>query len=540
MRASAFSGLSKIALVVAVSGLGAACSSDIARFDENPFRSQQVASAPQRHETVASVPTTRVDRAPLTPANDFVVAQPPARQDSVERSPVESSPFGANSDPGLTTGSVAQRPGFGSSNPPTPAVRQMAMSRTGEPPANSGRGGWSAAGGTSIRANSGDTVETLSRRYGVPGSAIAQANNLSPGQSLSAGQAVVIPTYSMGLNAQTAGTAPARPAEPMRTQVEAPRQATAPRPAPRQIATVQPTRTDAATAPVPPARMNWQAGAQANNRPAAAPAPARPQAARPASHTVVMGESLTSIATKYGVTRQQLASANSVPLDRPVRIGQTLRLPGAPAATAQRDHAQRAVAQARNTPAGQRADQQFTGSIAPTAPTARQAPAERPTAPVQAQAPAPAAPAPAPAAEAPATPPARTEQAAAPAASADPQFRWPVRGRVISNFRPGSSDGIKLSVPEGTPIKAAEDGVVAYAGSELRGYGNLVLVRHSNGFVTAYAHNSDIKVRRGEQVRRGQTIASAGQTGNVNSPQLHFEIRRGATPVDPMTFLGAN
>ena len=115
-----------------------------------------------------------------------------------------------------------------------------------------------------------------------------------------------------------------------------------------------------------------------------------------------------------------------------------------------------------------------------------------------------------------------------------------MRGRVIANFRPGSSDGIRLSVPEGTPIKAAEDGVVAYAGSELRGYGNLVLVRHSNGFVTAYAHNSDIRVRRGEQVRRGQTIAAAGQTGNVNSPQLHFEIRRGATPVDPMTYLGSN
>lgn len=551
MRASAFSGLSKIALVVAVSGLGAACSSDIARFDENPFRSQQVASAPPRNDTVASVPTTRVDRAPLTPANDFVVAQPPPRAE-----PVESSPFGANSDPGLTTGSVPQRQRFGSSSPQTPAVRQMAMARNGEPATGSSRGGWSAAGGTSIRTNAGDTVETLSRRYGVPGSAIAQANNLTPGQALSPGQTVVIPTYSMGLGNQVASNAqaparpadPVRPAEPMRGQAaEAPRPAT-PRPPVRQIAMTQPTRNDAATAPVPQARMNWQAGSQAANQGAASQpqAHARPQTARPASHTVVMGESLGSIATKYGVTRQQLASANSLQLDRPVRIGQTLRLPGAaPAMTAaaQREHAQRTAAQARNTPAGQRADQQATGSIAPTTATARQAPEGR-AAPAQTQAaaPAPAAPAPAaPAAEAPAAQPARTEQAAAtPAANADPQFRWPVRGRVISNFRPGSSDGIKLSVPEGTPIKAAEDGVVAYAGNELRGYGNLVLVRHSNGFVTAYAHNSDIKVRRGEQVRRGQTIASAGQTGNVNSPQLHFEIRRGATPVDPMTYLGTN
>jgi len=120
-------------------------------------------------------------------------------------------------------------------------------------------------------------------------------------------------------------------------------------------------------------------------------------------------------------------------------------------------------------------------------------------------------------------------------------FRWPVRGRVIVAFGPKpngvQNDGINLAVPEGTPIKAAEDGVVAYAGSELKGYGNLVLVRHSNGFVTAYAHASDILVKRGEGVKRGQVIAHAGQTGNVTSPQLHFEIRKGATPVDPSQYL---
>jgi murein DD-endopeptidase MepM/ murein hydrolase activator NlpD len=122
-----------------------------------------------------------------------------------------------------------------------------------------------------------------------------------------------------------------------------------------------------------------------------------------------------------------------------------------------------------------------------------------------------------------------------------PGFRWPVRGRVIAAFGPKpngvQNDGINLAVPEGTPIKAAEDGVVAYAGSELKGYGNLVLVRHPNGFVTAYAHASDILVKRGEAVKRGQVIAHAGQTGNVTSPQLHFEIRKGATPVDPSQYL---
>jgi murein DD-endopeptidase MepM/ murein hydrolase activator NlpD len=122
-----------------------------------------------------------------------------------------------------------------------------------------------------------------------------------------------------------------------------------------------------------------------------------------------------------------------------------------------------------------------------------------------------------------------------------PGFRWPVRGRVIAAFGPKpngvQNDGINLAVPEGTPIKAAEDGVVAYAGSELKGYGNLVLVRHPNGFVTAYAHASDILVKRGEAVKRGQVIGHAGQTGNVTSPQLHFEIRKGATPVDPAQYL---
>jgi murein DD-endopeptidase MepM/ murein hydrolase activator NlpD len=120
-------------------------------------------------------------------------------------------------------------------------------------------------------------------------------------------------------------------------------------------------------------------------------------------------------------------------------------------------------------------------------------------------------------------------------------FRWPVRGRVIAGFGPKptgqQNDGINIAVPEGTPVKASEDGVVAYSGNELKGYGNLVLVRHGNGHVTAYAHASELLVKRGDSVKRGQVIAKSGQTGNVSSPQLHFEIRKGATPVDPMQFL---
>ena len=108
------------------------------------------------------------------------------------------------------------------------------------------------------------------------------------------------------------------------------------------------------------------------------------------------------------------------------------------------------------------------------------------------------------------------------------EFRWPARGRVIAGFGAnGGNEGINIAVPEGTPVKAAEAGVVAYAGSEVKGYGNLVLIRHANGYVSAYAHNGELNVKRGEQVKRGQVIAKSGQTGNVTSPQLHFEIRKG-------------
>jgi murein DD-endopeptidase MepM/ murein hydrolase activator NlpD len=148
---------------------------------------------------------------------------------------------------------------------------------------------------------------------------------------------------------------------------------------------------------------------------------------------------------------------------------------------------------------------------------------------VQAQAPAPqpqAAPAPAPVAE--------PEQTGA----LGTDFRWPARGRVIAGFGAnGGNEGINIAVPEGTPVKAAEAGTVTYAGSEVKGYGNLVLVRHDNGYVSAYAHNGSLNVKRGERVKRGQVIATSGQTGNVTSPQLHFELRKGSAPVDPLPYL---
>ena len=123
-------------------------------------------------------------------------------------------------------------------------------------------------------------------------------------------------------------------------------------------------------------------------------------------------------------------------------------------------------------------------------------------------------------------------------------MRWPVRGKVISGFGPKSNglknEGINIAVPEGTSVRAADSGVVAYAGNELKGYGNLVLIRHENGYVTAYAHAKELFVKRGDTVKRGDVIAKAGQTGSVSSPQLHFEVRKGATALDPIKFLASS
>ncbi len=130
---------------------------------------------------------------------------------------------------------------------------------------------------------------------------------------------------------------------------------------------------------------------------------------------------------------------------------------------------------------------------------------------------------------------------AAPVSSGEMKLRWPVVGKVISEYgsKPNGmkNEGINIAVPEGTSVRAAESGTVAYAGNELKGYGNLILVRHAGGYVTAYAHAKEILVKRGDKINRGDIIARAGQTGAVSSPQLHFEIRKGASAMDPTKFL---
>lgn len=121
------------------------------------------------------------------------------------------------------------------------------------------------------------------------------------------------------------------------------------------------------------------------------------------------------------------------------------------------------------------------------------------------------------------------------------RFAWPIEGRLLSSFGPKSggryNDGVNIKAAAGSPVRAASDGVVAYAGDELEGFGGLIIIKHGDGWVTAYAHNEALLVARGDIVKRGAIIARAGSTGSVEEPQLHFEIRRGRTAVDPARYL---
>ncbi|HJU19147.1 MAG TPA: M23 family metallopeptidase, partial [Stellaceae bacterium] len=128
------------------------------------------------------------------------------------------------------------------------------------------------------------------------------------------------------------------------------------------------------------------------------------------------------------------------------------------------------------------------------------------------------------------------------AAAEHGDFLWPVRGRIVEGFGAGPdgtrNEGVNIAAPRDAPVKAADAGVVAYVGNELRGYGNLILIKHAQGWISAYAHCGAVLVKRGEKVHRGQVIARVGATGDVREPQLHFELRRGKKAVDPRPLLG--
>jgi murein DD-endopeptidase MepM/ murein hydrolase activator NlpD len=241
-------------------------------------------------------------------------------------------------------------------------------------------------------------------------------------------------------------------------------------------------------------------------------------------HVVAPGETLYAIARKYKMPATELAKVNNLPPHTKLNIGDRINIPASRAAA--RVHEQKVAAEPKALSAPKSKAEPKTAALPKTQPKGPALASAQPAETVSVATPA-------------AEPPPTTNSVRA--GNNSLSFRWPAKGRIIAGFGPKTNgqtnDGINIALPEGTPIKAAEDGVVAYAGNELKGYGNLILVRHADGYVTAYAHAKELLVKRGDPIKRGQTIARSGQTGNVDAPQLHFEIRKGPSPIDPMPHL---
>ncbi len=225
-------------------------------------------------------------------------------------------------------------------------------------------------------------------------------------------------------------------------------------------------------------------------------------------HTVKPGETGIAIARAYGVDWGKVAAANGLKPPYTLEVGMRLLLPSASQAAAMTVE-ERARAFTLNI------DDIITGGE-PASPGPR-VPARKPGA---------AAPAVAAATPLPAIP------------GAAPQFRWPVDGRILSGFgaKPNGrfNDGVNLKASAGSAVRVAADGIVAYAGDDIPGFGNLILVKHADGYVTAYAHNEALLVARGQRLKQGEVIARAGATGAVSEPQVHFEIRHNRAAIDPV------
>lgn len=310
-----------------------------------------------------------------------------------------------------------------------------------------------------------------------------------------------------------------------------------------------------------------------------APPAFSPQRSEPVTVVVQRGDTLLGIARRHGVGLTPLAAANGLAPPYVIRPGQVLHVPGAggplappvafaatgsslgvapplpeasaaslpPPVPGHDSTAAREVVTEALPPPGPPppAPSQAQPAAAPpvaAAPVAAAPVAAAAVAAVTASAPA-ATPSTRPAASRSAeTPRAPAREAAAPARTLPPgRFVWPVRGRVVSGFgdKGGGlvNDGLNIAAPQGTPVRAAAQGTVIYAGNGVRGFGNLVLIRHEGGWVTAYGHNERILVRQGQVVRTGEEIARVGSTGSVATPQLHFQVRRGGRPVDPAAHL---
>lgn len=479
---------------------------------------------------------------------------------------VDRAPTGAIANPAPARVESRPLPAPGAASAPAAAPRAPVASAT---PAASGAGGahWTADGGTPITVAPGESAAMLATRYGVPTDALLHANGYSSAAQVQPGSRLIIPVYRAGA---VAHAAPAAAPAPVST------------PSPK-VAEAKPDPKAAAAAAHEERRKAEAAAKTAREEQAKAE-----RAARLAREDEAKARKSEAAAHEKEIKRLKKAEA-----ERAAEQSRLAKLE-AEKAVAQKAAEARKLAEAKKLEAKKEAaakaaeakaiekaklakDQGAKSKLDVAKAEAAKAAAEAKLAKAEADKAAKAERLAKAAAEREQATAARQQQAAAPAEkqqkiavsekpvepapkqvdrattasipsseettkvsateSDKPEFRWPARGRIIQGFSTGGNDGINIAVPEGTPVKAAEGGQVAYAGSELKGYGNLVLIRHPNGFVTAYAHNGELDVKRGDTVKRGQTIARSGQSGNVGSPQLHFELRKGSTPVDPTNYL---
>ena len=222
-------------------------------------------------------------------------------------------------------------------------------------------------------------------------------------------------------------------------------------------------------------------------------------------HLVARGDTLKDVAKDYDVSMQELASANKISRPDKIRVGQKLYMPGASKNT----KAQTDVASVK-TVNKKSAKSNIDKSSSKKRNLARKKSQE-------------------------------SEEGTAYRLAGAPKFSWPVRGKIVNGFGAKNgglyNDGINIAAPEGAPVRASAGGEVVYVGDELEAYGNLIIIKHENGWLTAYAHNKDVAVRRGQKIKAGEQIATVGRSGKVASPQLHFAVRKGREAVNPGNYL---
>jgi len=491
--------------VLMIAGAAAGCSSQASRFNsvDDVFTSStnnqraiinkqdaaqpypgDVAAAPLDGSHTQSVSRTSlepVSSRPLPPPVSAQAQPAPAVAPAANPVRVASAPALVRPAPHVdstTTGTVepAAKP-FKNAQPDAPKMAEAGTRRA-----------------TEIVVRDGETISGLAAHYKVPADVIMKVNGLSPTKGLRTGQKIVIPAYAYSSKAEPK-VADAKPVKDGKHDQ--------PATAPDKVAVL----------PQQPKLKEGKSAAQVDAS-AAASQPKEPKPAQVAkatgaagTYTVQSGDTMSSIARKTGVGVVALKQANGMK-DGLLKIGQTLKVPAGGTATV-------ASAKPAKIDPVTTATTQAPEKTTPSETLASYTPPKKDAKVIQQ---------------------AEDDNAQAPDATGIGKMRWPVRGRVISGFGSGK-DGVDIAVPTGTPIKAAENGVVIYAGDGLKEFGNTVLVRHENGLVTVYGHASSIEVQRGQKVKRGQEIALSGMSGTTDSPKLHFEVRKNSAPVDPSTYL---